>query len=1757
MSTTIDEKVVEMRFDNKHFETHTRETMSTLDKLKEKLNLTGASKGLENINSSANKIDMSGLGNAVEIVRSKFSALEVMGITALANITNSAVNAGKRIASALTIQPIMTGFSEYETKINAIQTIMSNTASKGTTMDDVTKTLNELNTYADKTIYNFAEMTRNIGTFTAAGVGLEESASAIQGIANLAAASGSTSQQASTAMYQLSQALASGSVKLMDWNSVVNAGMGGQKFQEALKATAKEHGVAVDAIIKKSGSFRESLKEEWITADILNETLSKFTVDGAKKYADAMMESGKWTQEQADALMKEAQSMEDAATKVKTFTQLWDTLKESAQSGWAQSWEILVGNFEEAKELLTEISDVIGGVLTKSAESRNKVLQEWKDLGGRTAIVDSIRNTFEAIGSVVTPIKEAFSEIFPPITAKQLLDFSNGIKDLTSKLILSDETAAKLKSTFKGAFAVIDIGVTFIKDIVGGLGKLISNFTGITGGILGATGSLGDWLINVRDSIKETDVLGKAVDFVVDKIQLLINSVKNFFDPKFEGFLGVFKGLFEFISNLGLNIGKALGNSFREGDFVEAINVFNTGVLGSILLGFNKFVNNLSGPIENISDILGSLKGVLETYQQDLQANTLLKIAKAVGILAASLIVLSMIKPENLGSAISAISVLFAELLGSLAIFKKIAPTMKGTFSAVTAMIGISSSLLILSAALKVISTINWDDLKTSLLGMGLALAEIFGFMWVMGKAKVGSISGFMGIATSLVILGGALKILSTMSWDDIWRSLTVMGLALVELVAFAGLMKLFKASNPAGMIGMTTSLVILGGALKILSTMSWDDIKRSLTVLGLTLAELVAFSGLMKLFKVSIPSGMIGMVTSLVILGGALKILATMNWEDIQRSLTVLGGALFEIFAFVGLMKLIKGDTFAGSMVAIAGSLVILGVALKILGSIGVEKMTVALGGLAITFGILGLAAILLTPLVPTILALSKALAILGVSTLAIGIGLGLMGAGITALSVALTAGVTSIVAGLSAIILGIAGLIPELIKIFGESIVVFCQVIIECAPLIAETILVVVDEVLKSLANHAPSIVVSLMQFLIGILNGIADNLPALIVAAVRVIGSFFQGVVDALGQIDVNTLLQGIAGVGLLTGLMLALGVLAGMVPSAMAGVLGLGLLITELALVLAAVGAFSQIPGLSWLIEEGGNFLQKIGTAIGQFIGGIAGGIMQGVTSSFPQMGKDLSDFMTNLQPFINGAKMIDASVADGVKSLADVILTLTAANILDGLTSWFTGGTSLADFGKQLAEFGPYMAKYASSVAGINSETVVASANAAKALSEMANNLPNSGGVIGWFAGENDMTTFGDQLVTFGTKLKEYSLAVVGIDSEAINASVTATKALSEMASAIPNMGGVVGFFTGNNDIDTFGKKLADFGKSLKKYSEEVSGVDSNALSNSTAQFTKLVDMAKGMSGVDFEGIGNFANSLENIGKNSINKFVETFENGSRKAAEAFKKIVEAIKKAYESKSDDFKKIGTKSIEKYSDGIKESSKKAEGAFKSVISSVLNIIQSAGTAFFNSGDYVVRGFASGISANTFKAEAAARVMAEHALEAARAALREHSPSKAFYDVGDYAGLGFVNALDDYGSVAYNSGYGMAEMAKNGLSKAIARVTDVIENGMDTQPTIRPILDLSDVESGVGSIGSMFNNGPSIGVMSNLSAISSGMNNRNQNGTTNDVISAINKLRKDLGNTSGDTYNINGITYDDGSNVSNAVKDLIRAAKVERRI
>ena len=1178
MSTTVDQRVVEMRFDNKHFEKNVADTMSTLDKFKQKLRLDGATQGLADVDAAAKKVNMGGLGDAVEKVGLKFSALYSIADQALRNITTSVQNTATRMAKALTVDPIMQGFSEYETKIGAIQTIMSNTASKGTTMEDVTRVIGELNTYADKTIYNFAEMTRNIGTFTAAGVGLEESASAIQGIANLAASSGSTSQQASTAMYQLSQALAAGTVKLMDWNSVVNAGMGGEKFQEALKATARDHGVAVDDIIKKNGSFRESLQEGWITADILNETLNKFTVEGAKSYAKSMMDSGKWTQEQADALIKEAQAMEDAATKVKTFTQLWDTLKESAQSGWAQTWEIIIGDFEEAKDLLTGISDVIGGFINKSAEARNEMLQGWKDLGGRTKLIESMWNIFNALQRVITPIAKAFREIFPPTTAAQLLKITTSLETFTSKLLISKDTSDKLKRTFKGVFALLDIGVQIISAVAGGFMDLVDYIMPAGNGILGFTASIGDFIVGLDESIKSAGTfkkiiegIGKFLKPIADGVVSFGKTIKDTFstiadtaEVRFEPlkalgeFLkGIFVGLGKLIqkitpwlatfassvSDFFANIMDGMTSSIQGADYNAIFDVLGGGILAGIGLAIKKVIDGAGGILDGASGFVENLNGLLEgvgealnAFSQSIKAKTLKTIATAIAILAASLFVISLIDSDKLVTSLAAIAALFAELMGAMTIFGKLSdgPGMKNIAKVSTTMIKMSAALLILAVAMKIMSSMSWQEMGVGLISITVGLGALVGAVKLLPEKDVmDAAKAIKKMSTALVIFAVAMKIMGSMSWQEMGVGLVTMAAGLGAMVAAVNLLPEKKlGSSAAAMQKLSTSLLIFAAAMKIMGSMSWSELAVGLTA---TVVGLAAMVGALHLLPKDIglkAVGMIAMATAMVILGAALKIMASMTWGEMAVALVALAGSLLII---AGAMALMTGALpGAAALLVVSASLAVLAPVLKLLGSMTWGEIARGLVAIAGAFAVLGIAGLVLGPLVPAILGLAAALALLGIGVVAIGAGILALGAGLTMLSTAGAAAAGALVI----IVTSIISLIPYLIEQVGVGIVAFCgvianssvaicsaitavllaviQAITACIPPLLDCLGLLLTEFLAFILTYVPQIVDTGVQLIVALLDGIAKNIPKIVKAAVDIVVAFIRGIGQELPRI-----------------------------------------------------------------------------------------------------------------------------------------------------------------------------------------------------------------------------------------------------------------------------------------------------------------------------------------------------------------------------------------------------------------------------------------------------------------------------------------------------------------------------------------------------------------------------------------------------------------------------------------------------------------
>lgn len=1871
MSKTIDQKVVEMRFDNAQFEKNVSTSMSTLDKLKRSLKLDGAAKGLESVNAAAKNFDVSNVSNGVETIKAKFSALQVVAATALGNITNSAVNAGKRIASSLTIEPIKAGFNEYETQMNSVQTILANTQKEGTNVKIVNKALDELNAYADKTIYNFTEMTRNIGTFTAAGVKLDTSVSAIKGIANLAAVSGSSSMQASTAMYQLSQAIASGTVKLMDWNSVVNAGMGGQVFQDALIRTSEHLKTGAQAAIKANGSFRESLQTGWLTTEVLTQTLDQFSTaaDTQEEYEAAIkkfIDQG-YTAEQAKQMADMARTAGDAATKVKTFTQLIDTLKEALGSGWTTTWRLIIGDFEEARELWTSVSDVLSEMINDSSEARNKIVVDWAKGGGRAMLVESLKNSFEGLMSIINPIKEAFSEIFPPITAQQLIKITERIRDLTAKFKLNDKQSAKLKSTFKGLFSIIKLGVSVVTKIVSAVATLVGKLFGFSGSLLNITGSIGDFISGIATSISKTNLFGKSVDKITGFLGKAIDKTKEFTGaitekiklPSFDKILNVIKKIGEIlgkvakkVSSVASGIGKAISEAFRNGDFNTLVGLVNGGIFTSFLLDLKKFVKGLkdfkkeaedSGGIKDgIVSVLDSVKDSLEEWQKNIKAGTILKIAIAVAVLAAALLTISKVPVEKLGTSLGAVTALFGETLGALALFNKINGDYNGAFKAVAIIVSMSVSLLILASAVKKLSDLGWEGLAKGLIGVSALMYAVVGAAKLMSKGGKDISKGayqLVIMAVALKIMASVCKDLSELSLEDLGKGISGIGAILLEFAGFAALMeridtdKLMRSSFSLILIGVamkifadactkfgnmewgdlgkagaaiagilliasgfgklseyskdvaksSIALILIGKAMEIFADvctkfgqLEWEQLAKSGAAIAGILILVTAFNAISEK-----SDGIIKSAISLAIIGVALEILqdalgkmGNISWEEYGKQMAVLGGSL--LILSIALMAMKKSIAGAAALIIASVSLTILAGVLTTLGNMSWGSIIKGLVAIAGTLAILGIAGALLEPVIPAILALSGAVALFGLGCLAAGAGIVILSAGLTALAGALVAAATGIVSALTIIVVGVLQILPSIVEVLTDTIVVICEVItrsasaigkalktvilvlvdvlVECVPAIALGALKLILGVLEALAKYTPQIIDLLFKFLIGILEGIAKNLPQLIQAAVDVFMSFFSGVVEALKKIDKETLIKGIAAVGILAALMTALAATALLAPAAMIGVFAMGTIVTELAFVLATLGGLAQIPGLEWFISQGGNLLQKIGTAIGQFIGGLIGGISKGITSSLPEIATDLSKFMVNLTPFIVGAKMIDASVLENVGTLAKVILLLTAADIVNGIASFISGGSSLSDFAEQLVPFGESMKKYAAAVSGINASDIKVSANAAKSISDVANALPKSGGWAQTIFGTNDLGDFATKLTDFGSALKGYGEAVTGLNVEGIANSVIVAKGLSDVANALPETGVMQTLF-GSKNIGSFGNKIAKFGESMKKYSESVSGINATSITTSSTAFKSLISLAKESAGVDFGNLKSLGKNLKSISKSAVDKFISAFSDSSSKVSSAGSKMTDSLIKGVESKESLLVGVGKNMASKFASGISQNTKAIKDSFSSILKAAISLIKSYYSQFREAGKYAVDGFADGISANTYKARAKAKAMADAASKAARKALDEHSPSKVFYGIGDYAGVAFVNALKDHTTKAYKASFEMATKAKSGLSDAIAKISDVINSDIDAQPTIRPVLDLSDVRAGASSISGMFGANPSIGVMSNVRAITSMMNG-NQNGGNDDVISAIKDLGNKISGKTGDTYQINGITYNDDSNVSDAVATLVRAVRVERR-
>ena len=1833
MSKTIDQKVVEMQFDNAQFEKNVSTSMSTLEKLKQSLNFDGASKSFENIERAANNVSFDKIASGVEALENRFSTMGIVGMRVIGNMTDAMIGFAKKGINFVTESIVQGGKKRAMNLENAhfqLQGLLKDEAAVQAIMKNV-------NDSVDGTAYSLDAAAKVASQYAATGMRAgDKMFSALRAVAGVAAMTNSEYEETGEIFTTVA-----GNGRLM-----------GEQLNQLASRGLNAAATLATYLNKSESEVREMVSKGKISFETFAAAMDDAFGEHAKKANETF--TGAMSNVKAALARIGALFISPLIEQNGAFVKLFNTLRVK---------------INDIKTAIIPIADSV----TKTVMNMANKLSGFIAKIDAKMLIESLKNSFEGLMSIIKPIKEAFIEIFPPITAQQLNKIIERIRDLTAKFKLNDKQSAKLKSTFKGLFSVIKLGVSVVTKIVSAVATLVGKLFGFSGTVLDITGSLGDFVSRIATSISKTNLFGKSVDKITGFLGKAIDKTKEFTEAitnkiklpnYFDKFVNVIKKIGEVISKVAKKvssaasgIGKAIWDIFLNGGLDNLVGLVNGGIFTSFLLDLKEFTEGLkkfnkeakkeakkSGGIkDSIIDVLNSVKESLEDWQKSIKAGTILKIAIAVAVLAAALLIISKVPVEKLGTSLGAVTALFGETLGALALFEKINGNYNGAYEAVAIILAMSVSLLILASAVKKLSDLGLEGLAEGVIGVSALMYALVGAAKLMSKGGKDISKGayqLVIMAVALKIMASVCKDLSKLSLEGLGKGVSSIAVILLEFAGFAALMQLIDTEE---LMRSAFSLILIGVAMEIFAdacakfgNIEWvdlgkagaaiagilliasgfgklsqysGDIKNSsiaLILIGVAMeifADVctkfgqieweqlvkagVAIAGILKFVtdfnSISKESGddIIKSAISLAIIGVALEILQNalgkmgdISWEEYGKQMAVLGGSLIILSNALDVMKdSIKG---AAALIIASVALTILAGVLAILGNMSWGSIIKGLVAIAGTLAILGVAAYLLEPLVPVIVALTGAVALFGLGCLAAGAGVVILSAGLTALAGALVAVATGIISALTIIVVGVLEIIPSIIEVITDTIVAICEVItrsasaigkalktlilvlvdviVECVPAIALGALKLILGVLESLAKYTPQIIDLLFKFLIGILEGVAKNLPQLIQAAVDVFMAFFSGVVEALKKIDKETLIKGIAAVGILAALMTALAATALLAPAAMIGVFAMGTIVAELAFVLATLGGLAQIPGLEWFISQGGNLLQKIGTAIGQFIGGLIGGISKGIASSLPEIATDLSKFMVNLTPFIIGAKMIDASVLENVGTLAKVILLLTAADIVNGIASFISGGSSLADFAEQLVPFGEGMKKYAAAVSGINASDIQASANAAKAISDVANTLPKSGGLAQLIFGGNDLGDFATKLTDFGSALKGYGEAVTGLNVEGIANSVIVAKGLSDVANALPETGVMQTLF-GSKNISSFGDKIAKFGESMKKYSESVSGINPTSIIASTTSFKSLVSLAKESEGVDFGNLKSLGKNLKSISKSAVDKFISAFSDSSSKVSSAGSKMIDSLIKGVESKESLLVGVGKNMASKFASGISQNTKAIKDSFSAVLKAAISLIKSYYSQFREAGKYAVDGFADGISANTYKARAKAKAMADAASEAAAKALDERSPSKVFYGIGDYAGVAFVNALKDHTTKAYKASFEMASKAKSGLSDAIAKISDVINSDIDTQPTIRPVLDLSDVRAGASSISGMFGANPSIGVMSNVRAITSMMNG-NQNGGNDDVISAIKDLGNKISGKTGDTYQINGITYDDGSNVSDAVATLVRAVRVERR-
>lgn len=1812
MGRVIDERVVEMRFDNKQFESGVKESLSTLQRLKEALNFSTSKNALKGLDKAAANVSLDGIAEGVAALERRFSTLGIVGMRAIENITDSMMGLVSRGIKYVDDAIVSGGIRRAMNIENArfqLQSILQDEQRVAEVMDSASKSV-------DGTAYSFDVAAKAASQFTASGINdIDKLDVALRAVAGTTATYNADYESMAMIFTQVAgQGRVMGDQLLQLSTRGANAAVTIKDFVNGVNSGA----IQVDDTIRASVQNISTATN--VTEADIRDLVSKGKVD-FMAFAAAM----------------EYAFGDSAAKANETFTGALANIRSAfARIGEGFISPLIAQNSEVVRmfnAIRVRVNDVkkalvfdeeIGNVNALSKQFSDSVLLMAK--GTATFLenldmtkpmqafyngVEALKNVFKGFGSILSPVAKAFADVFLAFSIDDVVTLTDNLETLTSKFRLSERSSKNLHDTFEGLFSIVKLLSGGLFGLIGLIMPLGGPVDSLAGAFLTLTGAAGRALSVVTGWISKSTILRKAYDLIgeglqnvmsgisgiiqnaddflssidtvpvvvkfvnalgdafirlgeaaapyveklINKIKELKGPVEDFISDKanemvasfiegldnladalneldftkpaemFDKFIAKLKefrdiimgnsGVAAFIKNMSeyfeelqanVNFDKLFDNidEFRErvGGFVTWIKdtlgpSFGDLSIGGILAGgaglgmvgtFLKMAKTLEGvstAFQSFPNALNAVSNVLKSYQEQIKAEAIKKIATAILILAGALVLLSFADNERLLDSAIALSLISGALLYGISKLGSVMQRGKTLNESVFQFSkGFGKAMKNLSKAVKIKAL--GSAVKDFAFSIAIIVGSIVALALMYRKDSEAIMAGFeilkqIAIGAAAVMIGMSLlgQVAGKGMKNFAAASAGVLMLSLSLATVVGTLQKLFKMELPDDWetkLDILKRILIYLGVLTVVLGLAGrlaGGAKASTTpLIGLSVALISVVWSLKKLFEIDLPDDyeektkilrniMIGLGALMLVIAGASRLAG----GGLKAAGTILAMCAFiaVVVAALAVLTLLPGEKLLKSAVALGAVLVALALALTGAGTITNDNTHKTVLAMAITVAAI-VAALGILSMVP-IGKLAKAVVALGAILLVLATNFKAIGSitdqsaikavvGMIAMTVTIVyslyilaeqpwEGILSAAASLSAVLLSMAVVFKTISNandINLEKIVLFLGATIALAPIAIalkdlseqpwegmlaagtamSAVLLAFGAVFKIAASSNPD--------LPGIAMFLAATLAILPIALALYVLSEqpWEGLLSAAASISA-TLLAVSAAMAICTAI-------GGAAPAAIAGIGLLDAFIANFALVLTALGAIFSSETAQNLLGGGQSVLAQIGNALGSFVGNIVGGFAGGIADALPGIGQNLSDFMNNASGFFSGSKNIDASTMQGVKFMAETILILTGAAILDGLTSWLTGGRStLSEFGKELMRFGPYLASYSSvvksvdggavqasanaakimadmsrtlpasgglaqkifgekklsefgrelvqfgpllsnysaSIKSVDGAAVETSANAAKMMAELANQLPASGGLVEKIFGEKKLSEFGKELASFGPHLMSYSESIKGLDGGVVTASANAAKSLSELANNLPKSGGLAGLFGGEQDISAFGKNLKSFGQSFKGYYDSISGIGVGTITATNTAITGLISLAQTASGIDTTGMTGFVTGLETMAQNGITKFCAAFQNSGESITAAIDMMASYCMTAIQSKNEDFTAKGTLNISAYILGIRKSFGDLSAIGIEAPTKVLLGIQFQNANFMNSGVSSASKYIAGISSKNGEA------------------------------------------------------------------------------------------------------------------------------------------------------------------------------------------